>query len=110
MILLKNDPQQDRRESASGKRKRSAELILTPRQVSRIGSRPQSQQNLLKRCFLGKASPRQAIKMMCLECCGNDRLMAADCADRCCPLWAYQRGGRYSAEGPLLRKQRQAGK
>ena len=64
--------------------------VLTPKQVSRIQTRPLSQQKLLERSFLGKVSPRQAIKMQCLECNGWSRKAVRECADNCCPLWLYR--------------------
>lgn len=63
---------------------------LTPKQVSRIQTRPSSLQKLLEKSFLGKVSPRQAIKMQCLECNGWSRKAVRECADNCCPLWLYR--------------------
>jgi len=37
----------------------------------------------------GRASPQQAIKAFCFECCGYDREMALTCPTRVCPLWPY---------------------
>ena len=38
----------------------------------------------------GKASPKQAIKMFCLECVGWSRGEVARCPAKCCPLYALR--------------------
>lgn len=44
---------------------------------------------LYDKCIMGQASPRQAIKMQCLECFGYVSSEAADCQGYACPLYAY---------------------
>lgn len=51
---------------------------------------PTSAKMSLGRAFDGVASPRQAIKAKCLECCGFDRKTVAGCTGYSCPLWAYR--------------------
>lgn len=40
--------------------------------------------------WAGKCSPRAAIKLQCLDFCGEDVQSVADCGDRCCPLWKFR--------------------
>lgn len=50
---------------------------------------------VFKAVYEGRASPRQCIKAMCLQCCWMDTKAIRDCTDTACPLWAmrpYQRG------------------
>ena len=42
----------------------------------------------------GIASPRQAIRMFCLECVCYDRREVALCTSPACPLWLYRFGKR----------------
>lgn len=51
---------------------------------------PVRYQALEERCRSGEASPRQAIKAMCLQCVGHVSKDVRDCQDRTCPLWAYR--------------------
>jgi hypothetical protein len=53
----------------------------------RLGQCPASARPLLSRCYSQKASPRQAIKAFCHECCGYDRAAIAGCSGYACPLW-----------------------
>jgi len=50
---------------------------------------PIKYRKLYDRCIAGKASPREAIKMQCLECWGYGQADAADCQGYACPLFAY---------------------
>lgn len=45
---------------------------------------------LLERVFLGKGSPRQAIKAKCIDCCCWQREEVALCTAEACPLWRYR--------------------
>ena len=56
----------------------------------RLSEAPQSSRNTLREAFLGAASPRKAIKAMCLSCTGFDRVEIRDCTGFSCPLWAYR--------------------
>jgi hypothetical protein len=56
----------------------------------RIATAPVSAQRILARAIAGTASPRQAIKAMCLECIGFDRKGITECTGYSCPLWCYR--------------------
>jgi hypothetical protein len=51
---------------------------------------PELYRALFNRCIGGKASPREAIKMQCLECWGYVRNETATCDNAACPLWRYR--------------------
>jgi hypothetical protein len=51
---------------------------------------PESVKGTLREAFSGSASPRKAIKAMCLACMGYDRLAVRECTGYSCPLWAYR--------------------
>lgn len=44
---------------------------------------------LFDRCIAGTASPREAIRVQCLECWGYVRMEAETCDNICCPLFQY---------------------
>ena len=44
----------------------------------------------LAQAFSGSASPRAAIKAMCLTCTDYDRASIKECTGFSCPLWAYR--------------------
>jgi hypothetical protein len=71
-------------------RLRRLETVLIPQQVKRIGQWSPKRQNLVKRCFSGGATRATAIKLMCLDCCGEDVSVVRECGDRCCPLWHFR--------------------
>lgn len=56
----------------------------------RLSEAPISVKNTLARAFSGSASPRQAIKAMCLACTGFERQEITDCTGYSCPLWCYR--------------------
>jgi len=61
------------------------------KQVIRVVSQaPKSAQGSLIRAFSGAASPRKAIKAMCLCCMGFERKAVANCTGYSCPLWTYR--------------------
>jgi len=43
-----------------------------------------------KKATNGTASPRMAIKAMCMECIGWMRVEVRDCTAVCCPLYLYR--------------------
>jgi hypothetical protein len=51
---------------------------------------PESVKNTLREAFSGSASPRRAIRAMCLTCVGYDRASVRDCSGYTCPLWKYR--------------------
>jgi hypothetical protein len=65
---------------------------LTKRQVDALENVPALRRALTQRAYEGKASPRQAIKAKCLECCGNEDAIPRirDCQVSNCPIWAYR--------------------
>lgn len=78
--------------------KASERTGLEPRSV------PPSLRRLYALTLAGTSSPRQAIKMMCTECCGYDRQAVAECPAWPCPLWQY-RPWRSRAEDPGTTRQ-----
>ena len=81
----------------------SIDLLQPPKSLSldaktilwrekRAKTAPESSRGLLKRCWAGKASPREAIKAQCLECQGYDREAIITCTAPACPLYAYRPG------------------
>jgi hypothetical protein len=60
------------------------------KRASRLATTPTSARGILIRAWNGTASPRGAIKSMCLECCGHDRAAISDCQSWACPLFEYR--------------------
>lgn len=67
---------------------------IAPARADRIAkvihAAPESAKGTLSRAFSGSASPRAAIKAMCLSCVGYDRESIKNCTGYACPLWAYR--------------------
>lgn len=63
---------------------------LTPEQVKRLDWWGKSRHRALKRSWQGVCSPRVAIRLQCLECCGEDELAVTGCTSRTCPLWQFR--------------------
>ena len=55
-----------------------------------IAEAPESVKNTLREAFSGAASPRKAIKAMCLACVGYERDSVRNCTGYSCPLWKYR--------------------
>ena len=51
---------------------------------------PRRYQQLYDRCTSGTASPREAIKMQCLECWCWVQHETQTCDNYACPLWQYR--------------------
>src|SRR5262245_50952604 len=51
---------------------------------------PPSARGIVERAFVGKASPRAAIKAKCLDCCCYDRGEVVACTVVLCPLHSYR--------------------
>ncbi len=51
---------------------------------------PSKYRKLYDRCTTGKASPRDVIKMQCLECFGWVRKEMVKCNSYACPLYSYR--------------------
>ena len=39
-------------------------------------------------------TPMSAIRLRCMECCGNSHETVRECTDWACPLWSYRSGHR----------------
>jgi hypothetical protein len=74
----------------------TGDVFLDRVQVDRLARWKMPNRVLVRRAWLGKCSPRQAIKANCLDCVNEECKEIAECGDRCCPLWRfrpYQRKG-----------------
>jgi hypothetical protein len=78
-----NEPIRTERQSDFSDAKRTSML----RQVSEHAL---SKVGLFTRCYDGSASPRQAIKAHCLECCWMDEAAIRECRSMACPLWEFR--------------------
>lgn len=56
----------------------------------RRGDMPEKYRKLYDRCTSGEASPREAIKMNCLECWGWVLAEVKECDNYPCPLYRYR--------------------
>lgn len=56
------------------------------------GEVPPRYRKAYDRAVTGKASPRTAIRLHCLMCCGWVRSEAEQCTARTCPLFGYRPG------------------
>ena len=60
------------------------------KRAKRIRTAPTRYQGVLARALGGTASPRVAIKAMCLECIGFQRAAVAERTGYVCPLWSQR--------------------
>ena len=72
----------------------AAELASLPEsrrpQAERIGvSCLPRYRRLYFQALRGELSPRRALRIFCLHCCGWEMSAARDCTGHGCPLWAY---------------------
>lgn len=49
-----------------------------------------SKAGVFRRVYAGRASPRQAIKAQCLQCCAYSEPAIRDCTAPACPLWPFR--------------------
>jgi len=63
---------------------------LSHEQANYVDAAPVSASGIVRRALEGTASPRQAIKAMCLACNNFERAEIADCAVALCLLRAYR--------------------
>ena len=63
---------------------------IAAKRARRLEQCPISARNLLTRCWAKKASPRQAVKAFCHECCGYDRAAITECTAWACPLFEFR--------------------
>lgn len=68
----------------------SEEQRRDEKRAKRAATAPPKYRAILTKYFTGKASPRTAIKGMCLECVGFDRLAITECTAYACPIWMYR--------------------
>ena len=68
-----------------------------------ISEAPESAKGTLARAFSGSASPRAAIKAMCLACVGYDRKEVTNCSSFACPLWKYRPFQLAGKDDPLVK-------
>lgn len=66
---------------------------------------PPKYRKLYARAIAGLASPRAAIKLHCIHCCGWQRAEAVACTATGCPLFRYRPGA-----APNRRQKRLAGR
>lgn len=66
------------------------EKVREKRVEAVLSEAPESVKNTLREAFSGSASPRRAIRAMCLSCVGYDRASVRDCTGYSCPLWKYR--------------------
>ena len=55
---------------------------------------------IMQKAYNGSASPRSAVKAMCLQCVGYVRDDITHCSAYSCPLWAFR---PYQIKGGLAR-------
>ena len=66
------------------------------RMLRQVSEDAPSRLGVFKRVYASTASPREAIRAKCLECCWMDTHAIRDCTGTACPLWhfrPYQTGG-----------------
>ena len=72
------------------------------RMMQAVSEDAPSRANVFRRAYAGQASPRQAIKAHCLECCWMEQSAITECTATGCPLWNYRpyqgRGARLTDE------------
>ena len=64
--------------------------LIDARREKALSQAPESAKGVLAGAFSGSASPRKAIKAMCLSCTGFERKEIANCSSFACPLWQYR--------------------
>jgi hypothetical protein len=69
---------------------KSAVPMLTPAQSRRLATIPTSARNLYVAAVTGAASPRGAIKAMCMSCMCDDRQAVTECTSTACALHRYR--------------------
>ena len=84
------DRAQEAPQTPPGKQSSRPETVLTPQQVKRLGRWGQTRRKAVQRAWAGTCSPRAAVRLFCLDCCGEDVAAVRACGDRCCPLWRFR--------------------
>ena len=60
------------------------------RMVWQVAKDAPSKVNAFRKVYSGNASPRQAIKALCIECCWMDERAIRECTSTACHLWAFR--------------------
>ncbi|HEG43599.1 MAG TPA: hypothetical protein ENH94_06075 [Phycisphaerales bacterium] len=68
----------------------TTERVSINRVDKRRAEMPSRYRKLYDRVMSGVASPREAIRMQCLECWGYVKAETATCDNYACPLFAYR--------------------
>ena len=63
---------------------------LNPHQLEQVNDAGAMYGGVIRKAFIGKVSPRQAIKAFCLHCTGYVRKDVTNCTALACPLFAYR--------------------
>ena len=71
-------------------------IILMLKQVSEDAP---SKLGVFRSVYSTTASPRQAIKAKCLECCWMDVAGIRDCTGTACPIWSFRPYQQKAAKG-----------
>lgn len=71
------------------------------RMMRQVSEDAPSKLGIFRSVYASTASPRQAIKAKCLECCWMDVVGIRECTATACPLWGFrpyqQKGGNHEA-------------
>jgi hypothetical protein len=65
---------------------------MNEHQTKKFADVPESKQKMYEKAVTTK-SPRKAIKIFCLECCGYSSKEVDLCTGLGCPLYPYRQGG-----------------
>ena len=68
----------------------TSNIISNPKIKRRSLNYPLKYRNIYERAVSGRASPRNAIKAMCIECFGGTASDIHNCTDTGCPLYPYR--------------------
>ena len=73
--------------------------------AKRRADMPSKYRKLYDRCMSGEASPREAIRMQCLECWAWVLVETAQCDNCACPLYQYRSNRYVPVKSPTERVQ-----
>ena len=69
---------------------KTTEKTIHPWQTKELSTIGPMYQGVIKRAYEGRASPRSAIRAMCLQCVGYERSEVTHCSSFACPLHFYR--------------------
>jgi hypothetical protein len=58
--------------------------------IQQVSEDAPSKAGIFRRVYGGRATPRQAIKAQCLQCCWMDEAAIRECKSTECPLWDFR--------------------